>query len=168
MHKSESPAQYWTEGMQTDIFVSFLITDRNHLWSWSLKFAVGFSLSLMLFISWGSYLLFLVHWEFLSRNGSRILLNACYVPIMVIIPWRRKWQPTPVFLPEEFCGQRSLVGCSPWGCKESDTTEHAHNTTQGHHIVFLLVCQCEKLDWVLNQSWIPGLNPTWWECIILF
>jgi len=38
------------------------------------------------------------------------------------IPWRRKWQPTPVFLPEEFYGQRSLVGYSPWGCKESDTT----------------------------------------------
>ena len=33
------------------------------------------------------------------------------------IPWRRKQQPTPVFLPGEFHGQRSLVGCSPWGCK---------------------------------------------------
>ena len=32
-------------------------------------------------------------------------------------------QPTPVFLPGEFHGQRSLVGYSPWGCKESDTTE---------------------------------------------
>ena len=39
------------------------------------------------------------------------------------IPWKREWQPTPVFLPEESHGQRSLVGCSPWGCKESDTTE---------------------------------------------
>ena len=38
-------------------------------------------------------------------------------------PWRRTWQPTPVFLPEEFHGQRRLVGCSPWGHKESDTTE---------------------------------------------
>ena len=37
--------------------------------------------------------------------------------------WRRKWQPTPVFSPGEFCGQRSLVGCCPWGCRESDTTE---------------------------------------------
>ena len=33
------------------------------------------------------------------------------------IPWRRKWQPTPVFLPGEFHGQRSLAGYSPWGCK---------------------------------------------------
>ena len=34
------------------------------------------------------------------------------------IPWSRKWQPTPVFLPGECHGQRSLVGCSPWGHKE--------------------------------------------------
>ena len=39
------------------------------------------------------------------------------------IPWRRKWQPTPVFLPGKFHGQRSLVGYSPWGHQESDTTE---------------------------------------------
>ena len=38
-------------------------------------------------------------------------------------PWRRQWQPTPVFLPGESHGQRSLVGYSPWGHKESDTTE---------------------------------------------
>ena len=35
----------------------------------------------------------------------------------------KKWQPTPVFLPGEFHRQRSLVGYSPWGHKESDTTE---------------------------------------------
>ena len=38
-------------------------------------------------------------------------------------PWRREWQPTPVFLPGESHGQRSLVGYSPWGCKESDRTK---------------------------------------------
>ena len=46
------------------------------------------------------------------------------------ILWRRKWQPTPVFLPGQFHGQRNLVGYSPWDRKESDTTEwlstHAH------------------------------------------
>ena len=40
-----------------------------------------------------------------------------------VLEWRRKWQPTPVFLPGESHGQRSLVGYSPWGRKESDTTE---------------------------------------------
>ena len=39
------------------------------------------------------------------------------------ILWRSKWQPTPVFLPGESFGQRSMVGYSPQGCKESDTTE---------------------------------------------
>ena len=41
--------------------------------------------------------------------------------------WRRKWQPTPVFLPGKSHGQRSLAGYSPWGRKESDTTERANN-----------------------------------------
>ena len=39
-------------------------------------------------------------------------------------PWRRKWQPTAVFLPGKSHGQGSLVGYSPWGHKESGTTEH--------------------------------------------
>ena len=52
------------------------------------------------------------------------------------IPWRRKWQPTPVFLPENSCRQRSLVGYSPWGHKESDMNEqlstHVHACTHTH------------------------------------
>ena len=44
-------------------------------------------------------------------------------PWVARILWRREWLPTPVFLPAEFHGQRSLVDYSPWGCKESDTTE---------------------------------------------
>ena len=42
------------------------------------------------------------------------------------IPWRRKWQSTPVLLPGKFHGLRNLVGYSPWGCKESDTTVQLH------------------------------------------
>ena len=40
--------------------------------------------------------------------------------------WRRQWQPTPVLLPRKLYGQRSLVGCSPWGHEESDMTERLH------------------------------------------
>ena len=40
------------------------------------------------------------------------------------IHWRRKWQPTPVFLPGRSHGQRSLAGYIPWGHKESDMSEH--------------------------------------------
>ena len=48
-------------------------------------------------------------------------------------PWRRKWQPTPVFLPVKSQGQRSLVGYSPWGHKESNTIEQLNNNTLAHH-----------------------------------
>ena len=43
------------------------------------------------------------------------------------IPWRRKWQPTPVFLPGKSHGQRNLVVYNPWGHKESDMSEHIHS-----------------------------------------
>ena len=43
------------------------------------------------------------------------------------IPWSRKWQPTPVFMPRKFHGQRSLVGYNPWGRKASDANENTHN-----------------------------------------
>ena len=43
--------------------------------------------------------------------------------IFTFTHWRRKWQPTPVFLPGESEGWGSLVVCCPWGCADSDTTE---------------------------------------------
>ena len=49
------------------------------------------------------------------------------IPAAGGFPWRRKWQPTPVFLPGKSHGQRSLAGYSPWGRKESDTTERLHS-----------------------------------------
>ena len=48
---------------------------------------------------------------------------ACNAGDAGSIPWRRKWQPTPVFLPGKSHGQRSLVGYSPWGRKGSDVTD---------------------------------------------
>ena len=62
-------------------------------------------------------------------SSSEVKASACSagdlgsVPGLGRFPWRRKWQPTPVFLPGESHGGRSLAGYSPWGCKESDTTE---------------------------------------------
>ena len=59
------------------------------------------------------------------------------------IPWKRKSQPTAVFLPEEFQGQKSLVGYSPWGLKESDmteATEHAH--MEGGNIYVIITDSC--------------------------
>ena len=48
----------------------------------------------------------------------------CFIDCAKAFDWGRKWQPTPVLLPRESHGQRSVVGYSPWGHKESDTTEH--------------------------------------------
>ena len=47
------------------------------------------------------------------------------------IPWRRDRLPTPVFLPGESHGQRTLVGCSPWGHKELDMTEQVSTAHMG-------------------------------------
>ena len=51
-------------------------------------------------------------------------------------PMRRAWQPTPVFLPEQSHGQRSLEGYRPWGHKESDTIEQL-STTQTFENIFM-------------------------------
>ena len=57
------------------------------------------------------------------------------------IPWRRKWQPTPIFLPGKVHGLRSLVDDSPWGRKESDTTEQLTYTS------FPLGSETMSLEW---------------------
>ena len=48
------------------------------------------------------------------------------------MPWRRAWHPTPVSLPGEPQGQRSLAGCSPWGCRESGMAKHT--PVSGRHL----------------------------------
>ena len=66
--------------------------------------------------------------------------------------WRRKWQPTPVSLPTKSQGWRSLVGYSPWGRKESDTTERLH-----FHFHFFYthweVYSCAKQNFFFLQSY---------------
>ena len=52
-------------------------------------------------------------------------LNLAFTTHQLCV-WRRQWHPTPVLLPGKSHGRRSLVGCSPWGRQESDTTERLH------------------------------------------
>ena len=65
-------------------------------------------------------------------GGSEGKASSCnagepgFDPWVRKIPWRRKWQPTPVLLPGKSHGQRSLVDYSSWDRKESDTTERLH------------------------------------------
>ena len=49
--------------------------------------------------------------------------SATSLSLFTLMYWRRKWQPTPVFLPRESQGRRGLVGCCLWSCTELDTTE---------------------------------------------
>ena len=66
-----------------------------------------------------------ISWHLCSNDKE----SACqhrrheFDPWVRKIPWRKKWQPTPIFLPGKSHRQRSLACCSPWGCKESDTAE---------------------------------------------
>jgi len=58
-----------------------------------------------------------------SMGSQRVGHNwATSLSLFTFMQWRRKWQPTPVFLPGESQGWRSLMGCRLWGDKESDTT----------------------------------------------
>ena len=84
-------------------------------------------------------------WSFPGGASGREPTHQCrrckrrgFDPWVGKIPWRRKWQPTPVFLPRASHGQRSLVGYSPWGHKDSDTTEateHTHTHTHTHTLL---------------------------------
>ena len=63
------------------------------------------------------------------------------------IPYRRKWQSTQVFWPGEFHGQRSLVGYSPWGCRESDMTEHTSTHLGPQSATWALTPVCHSATW---------------------
>ena len=59
-----------------------------------------------------------------SMGSQRVRHDwATSLSLFPFMHWRRKWQPTPVFLPGESQGWQSLVGCCLWGCTESDITE---------------------------------------------
>ena len=58
-----------------------------------------------------------------SMGLLRVGYNWIQLSLFTFMHWRRKWQPTPVFLPGESQGRGSLVGFCPWGHTESDTTE---------------------------------------------
>ena len=93
------------------------------------------------------------YWSGLPLPSPTILLNGCIIktwlpwwlsgkesacqcrkrgfsPWVGKISWRRKWQPTPVFLPGKFHGHRSLAGYSPWGLKELVTTSQLNNNVK--------------------------------------
>ena len=73
-------------------------------------------------------------------------------------PWRRKWQPTPVFLPGESHGQRSLVGYSSWGREELDTTEQLTHTWYELQHQTELTGWCHERHTLALQAHRPGVQ----------
>ena len=124
-----------------------------------------------------------------TRNPPAYAGDLGSIPGCGKIPWRRKWQPTPVFLPGESHGRRSLVGYSPRGRKESDTIEllHFHFHTPNilvsnwgvslGHILLLcsfFSCFCCCRNYVLGVLCVFDVNfrvlihpieapPEWWR-----
>ena len=90
------------------------------------------------------------------RTAPQISLCNCKLLVTV----RRQWHPTPVLLPGKSHGQRSLVGCNPWGCEESDMTERLH-------FHFLLSCIGEGNGNPLQCSCLenPRGGGAWWATI---
>ena len=76
--------------------------------------------------------------------------------IFTFMHWRRKWQPTPVFLPGESQGRQSLVGCRLWGHTESDTTEHLHF----HTLEKEMAAHSSILAWRIPGTGEPGGLPS--------
>ena len=96
-------------------------------------------------------------------SGSDGKESACNVrdpgsiPWVGKIPWSRAWQPTPVFLPGEFHGQRSLAGYSPWGHKGSDMTGHL--TPSLIYIYYILYTYTHTF----YEPWLALLGPSAWR-----
>ena len=83
-----------------------------------------------------------------------------FLSLFTFMHWRRKWQPTPVFLPGESQGRRSLLGCSPWGRLESDMTERLPFTFHFHALEKEMATQSSVLAWRIPETGEPGGLPS--------
>ena len=93
-----------------------------------------------------------------SMGSRRVRHNwVTSLSLSTFMHWRRKWQPTPVILPGESHGQRSLVGCSPWGLTELDTTEATWQL--GRVTCLIVICSLAEVSPTINWLyWALGLN----------
>ena len=90
-----------------------------------------------------------------GKQGSLYIYIYIWVYVhthkIYIYIWRRKWQPTPVFLPGESQGRGSLVSCSLWGHTESDTTEATQQ--QQHIYVYIVLWRCHPSKTYFINIW---------------
>ena len=103
-------------------------------------------------LGWGTVALFQVSLVAQMVKNQPALQETGFDPWVGKIPWGRAWQPTLAFLPGESHGQRSLVGYSPWGHKESDTTDQLTLSLPQTILMY-------SLDWDLP----PQADAPYWQ-----
>ena len=91
---------------------------------------------------------------------AKLNMNEPKIYIIEGVFRRRRWHPTPVLLPGKSHGRRSLVGCSPWGCKESDTTEDFTFPFHFHALEKEMVTHSSVLAWRIPGTGEPGGLPS--------
>ena len=99
------------------------------------------------------------------RQGC--ILSPCLFNLYAEYIWKRQWQPTPVLLPGKSRGQRSLVGCSPWGCYELDMTEQLHFSLSsiGEGNGNPVQCSCLENPRDRGAWWAPRDRGAWWAAV---
>ena len=92
-----------------------------------------------------------------SVSSAEDVRDVSSIPWSGKIPWRRKWQPTPVFSPEKSHGHRSLVGYGLWGCGGSDAAEQLSMYPVRAILVYVWLLSCsssETLNKLLNLPYL--------------
>ena len=139
------------QGCKNIFCVIFL---KNHCLSFTFRFLIY--VELILYIMWGrgsmekamaphsNTLAWKIPWmeepgRLWSMGSLRVGHNwVTSLSLFTFMYWRRKWQPTPVFLPGESQGQGSLMGCRLWGCTESDTAEVTAAAAGGQYMLLFI------------------------------
>ena len=135
----------------------------SHGLSWYSGLSAKFISSVRLSLT-SRYKLVLASPQFCHHNITSFyfLPTASLIEIFYLLAFerRRQWHPTLVLLPGKSHGRRSLVGCSPWDCEESDTTER-------FHFPFWLSCIGEGNSNPLQCSWLenPRDGGAWWAAV---
>ena len=94
-----------------------------------------------------------MYWWLSGKESAYQCRRCSFDPWVGKIPWRRAWPPTPVFLPGKSTGQRSLVGCTPWSCK--NWTWLSDQTTM-KNVLFI-----EFLFCICVYSTVPLIKSLW-------
>ena len=130
------------------------------LFSWWSNFfsTISKKISVFIFDTWSSLLAQMV------KNLPAMKETLKFDPRVRTIPWRREWQPMPVFLPGEFHGQSSLVSYSSWSCKKLTRANNTHTHTHTHTSYFKVAISWVSL-WYKKHAISPFQK---YFCLMLF